>query len=499
MPVTDQQVRKLMQEYIRTERVEVSSLRAGINRKTGGKYIHSGKLPSEQKVLHTWRTRPDPFSAHWAEMHQKLSECPDLEAKALFEWLCEQHPDCYHSGQLRTFQRRLRTWRALEGPDKEVYFPQVHEPGVRLSTDFTHMDVLGITICGEPFPHLLCHSVLCYSNWEWGTICHNESMMSLKQGIQATLFRLGSIPAEHWTDHTTAATHPIGRKSHTSGWQYNQKYLDLMDHYGMTPRTINVDSPHENGDVESMNGGLKRRIAQHLLLRGYRDFTSVEEYRHFLEGIIEKRNNPRRKRLSDELAVMRLLSVAPLPEYYEETVRVTDWSTVSVGKKTYSVPSRLKQEKVTACRYDDRIEIYFKGQHQLTMPRLTETQKHAIDYRHIIHWLIRKPGAFRNYRFREDLFPCMVFRWAYDRLCETCSNRVADMDYLRILGRSAETMESQVAESLESIRTLGLIPRFQTVLEFLPQRQTLVPQLFPLPVNLKGYDCLLESKEVDHE
>ena len=430
-------------------------------------------------------------------IRQKLSDCPNLEGKALFDWLCESYPNCYHEGQLRTFQRKIRSWRALEGPEKEIYFPQIHEPGKRFSTDFTRMDTLGITICGERFSHQLCHSVLCYSNWEWGTICHSESMMSLKHGLQRSLLRLGHIPAEHWTDHSTAATHPIGKGSHTHGWCYNQKYLDLMNHYGITPRTINVDSPHENGDIESMNGVLKRRIEQQLLLRGSRDFGSVEEYRCFFEKILEKSNRPRRKRLLEELETMRPLDVSPLPEYYEETVRVSSWSTVNVGKKSYSVPSRLIKEKVTAYRYDDRIEVYYKGQHQLTMPRLSDTQKHAIDYRHIIHWLLRKPGAFPNYRFREDLFPSTVFTWAYDRLCEACSIRVADMDYLRILGRCAETMESQVMRSLEAIRKLGLVPRFNTVLEFLPESKTSVPKLAPLPVDLKGYDALLENKEVE--
>jgi transposase InsO family protein len=497
MQVTDQQVRKLMQEYTKTGKVGISSMRSGMNRKTGGKYLALGKLPSEQKVKHTWRTRLDPFAAHWELISQKLTDCPDLEGKALFDWLCASYPDSYHEGQLRTLQRKIRAWRAVEGPDKEVYFPQVHTPGKRFSTDFTHMDTLGITICGERFSHQLCHSVLCYSNWEWATICHSESMMSLKQGIQSTLLRLGHIPSEHWTDHSTAATHHIGKGSHADGWSYNQKYLDLMNHYGMTPRTINVDSPHENGDIESMNGVLKRRINQQLLLRGSRDFGTTDEYRRFLEKVMEKCNRPRRKRLLEEVAVMRLLDVSPLPEYYEETVRVSNWCTVNVGKKPYSVPSRLIGEKVTAYRYDERIEIYYKCQHQLTMPRLSNTQKHAINYRHVIHWLLRKPGAFPHYRYREDLFPGPVFRWAYDRLCEVCSARNADMDYLRILGRCADTMESQVLVSLETIRSLGLIPRFNTVVEFLPERKTSIPLLAPLTVDLKGYDELLKDKEVE--
>lgn len=500
MGVTDHQVRKLMQEYSKTNNVGISSARAGMSRKTGGKYVRSGTLPTEQRKEHIWRTREDPFSEDWELISSRLCDCPELEAKALFEWLCEVFPGRYHEGQLRTLQRRIRLWRAAHGPEKEVFFPQVHHPGVRLSTDFTHMDSLAITIARQPFSHMLCHCVLCYSNWEWGSICHSESMISLKRGLQSTLHQLGHIPAEHWTDHSTAATHAIGKTCHASGWRYNQKYLDLLDHYRISPHTTNVDSPHENGDVESANGALKRRIKQQLLLRGSRDFETVDEYRLFLEDIYRKCNRTRHVRFADEIKAMRLLDVSLLPEYYEENPRVSSWSTIQVNKKAYSVPSRLIGEKVTAYRYDDRIEVFFKGLHQLTMPRLAESQNHAVNYRHVIHWLLRKPGAFLNYRYREDLFPSLLFRWAYDCLCETCSQRVADMDYLRILNRCAQTMECQVAQSLQAIKNLGFVPRFSTVMEFLPQETPTIPDMVPLEVNLTAFDCLLEHpKEAENE
>jgi hypothetical protein len=502
MGVTDQQVRKLMQEFSKTNNIGIASIRCGMSRKTGSKYLHSDKLPSEIRCKHTWRTRENPFSQDWELVRSKLAQCPELEAKALFDWLCEQRPGRYQEGQLRTFQRHTRQWRALHGPDKEVFFPQVHIPGVRLSTDFTHMESLEITISNQPFSHMLCHCILCYSNWEWGTICHSESMISLKQGLQNTLHQLGHTPAEHWTDHSTAATHAIGKACHAQGWLYNQKYLDLLNHYKILPRTTNVDSPHENGDIESMNGALKSRVKQHLLLRGSRNFEAVDEYRLFLENIFRKCNSTRHVRFTEELKAMRVLDVLPLPEYYEEHPRVSSWSTIQVNKKAYSVPSRLIGEKVTAYRYDDRIEVYFKGVHQLTMPRLTETKKHAINYRHIISWLIRKPGAFSNYRYREDLFPSLLYRWTYDKLCESCSQRTADMDYLRILNRCAQTMESQVTQSLEAIKCLGILPRFSTVLEFLPQETSVIPDISPLPVNLADFDSLLEhakEKEAENE
>jgi hypothetical protein len=257
----------------------MAALKAGMTRKTASKYLHK-EWPLEPKEDRDWRTRENPFETHWPQVEARLQGAPELEAKALFEWLCERYPGRYTVGQLRTFQRHLKRWRALHGPDKEVYFAQVHPPGGRLSTDFTWMNSLRITIRGDPFAHLLCHRVLSYSNGEWATICQRESVLAMRHGLQAALLRLGHVPREHWTDHSTAATHEVAVKE-KAGRGFNRSYLDLMSHFGMEPHTIQVKKPHENGDVESQNGHLKRRLDQHLLLRGHRDFESVEEYRRF--------------------------------------------------------------------------------------------------------------------------------------------------------------------------------------------------------------------------
>jgi len=76
----------------------------------------------------------------------------------------------------------------------------------------------------------------------------------------------------------------------------------------MKPQTIGIDCPDQNGDVESQNGHLKRRLLQHLLLRGYRDFETVAAYDAFVVEVLHKANTSRRARLAEEFKVMR-----PLP------------------------------------------------------------------------------------------------------------------------------------------------------------------------------------------
>lgn len=491
MAVTDQQVRLLKMSYEKSGTLEVSAAKAGMCRQTGSKYLKEDKLPSELKKDRTWRTRKDPFEADWPAVSEKLEDAPELEAKALFEWLCEQHPERYRPGQLRTFQRRVREWRALHGPGKEVYFPQVHEPGRRMSTDFTWMDSLGITIGGEAFSHRLCHCVLTYSNWEWATVCFSESLLALRQGVQNAVFRLGRVPAEHWTDHSTAATHEPSAEDESGKRVFNARYAATMKHLGMKPCTIQPGAAHENGDVESLNGVLKRRIEQHLLLRGSRDFESREAYESFLHEILIAANRMRRERLTEELAVMRVLKVDRLPEFDSCEPRVSSWSTICVGRNAYSVPSRLIGETLKVKSYEDRIEVSCRGVPQMTAPRLTGRGGHRINYRHIIDWLVRKPGAFRNYRYREDLFPTLNFRVAYDRLREGCSERVADIEYLRILKHAARTMECEVDAVLELLCEEGVLPRWNTVLEFCPQDAVEVPEVDMPPVDLQQYDQLL--------
>ena len=338
---------------------------------------------------------------------------------------------------------------------------------------------------------MLCHSVLTYSNWEWATICQSESLPALRSGIQAALFRLGHVPREHWTDNSGAATHRPEKEK--SGREFNPQYVALMKHFGMIPRTIQVGKAHENGDIESLNGVLKRRLKQHLLIRGSRDFMSVDEYRSFLEEVLEKANAMRTQRLAEELEAMSKLNVSRLAEYEEYRCLVMSWGTITVDRRIYSVPGRLIGEKVQVRRYEKQIEVFFKDVLQMTAPWIPRDQQHCVNYRHLIGWLVRKPGAFRNYRFKKDFFPNEDFRWAYDALSDTVSARTADREYLQILHHAAQTMECDVASALQLIREQGEVPRLDRVLELNPPPNTEVPQIEPYVANLMEYDSLIPS------
>jgi transposase len=476
-----------MEEMSKQSRVGLAAMRAGMDRKTARKYLRSGKLPSEVQEDRWWRTRPDPFEQAWPAIAARLAAAPELEGRALFEHLLGLEPERYEAGQLRTFQRRVKQWRAEHGPDKEVFFPQAHRPGEAGQTDFTEATSLGITIAGEPLPHLLCHFVLPYSNWEWATVCYSESMLALRRGIQSAVFRLGCVPEYSQTDNSTSATHDL----RTGKRGFNEEYVALVAHLAMKPRTTAIGEKEQNGDVEASHGALKRRLVQHLLLRGSRDFDSVAAWESWMQGVLEQSNRLRTARLREELAVMRPLSVERLREYHELDVVVTSWSTIRVKHNAYSVPSRLIGEALRVRLFEERLEVYYGGAQQLSIERLRGRNGHRINYRHVIDSLVRKPGAFARYRYREELFPTLAFRRAYDALVGALGDGWrADVEYLRILHLAARTLECDVETALELLLDESSIPLVDRVRPLVESVAPEVPELAVPTVDLAAYDGL---------
>jgi len=443
--VTDEQVRRLRKLSNTEKNQEIAAAKAGMDPTTARRYRNLERLPSELKKERPWRTREDPFSEVWDAVEKQIEESPNLEAKTLFEWLQREYPGRFSDGQIRTLQRRIKLWRVTEGPAQEVYFGQVHVPGRLCASDFTHMTELGITLAGQTFEHLVYHFVLTYSNWETGTICYSESLESLSEGWQNAVWELGAVAAEHRTDSLSSAVNNMSNRE-----EFNQRYEGVMRYYGVKPQHTNPASPNENGDVEQSHHRLKRAVEQALLLRGSRDFENLAEYAQFLKDLFEQRNAGRRARLAEEMAVMRELPARRMESAKRERVKVDSGSLIHVERNAYSVNSRLIGAQVEARMYLDRVEVWYGQRKMEDLPRLRGRGKHHVDYRHIIEWLIRKPGAFENYRYQEDLFPTSRFRMAYDALRQATPLR-STKEYLKILKLAAEAGEVQVDQALREL------------------------------------------------
>lgn len=488
--VSDRQVRKLWAVLESGKPLYKAADQSDMDIKTARKYAKARKLPSAQRVEHTWRTRPDPFAEIWTDVVKFLKANSGLEAKSLFRYLQREYPGRFSDGQLRTFQRRLKHWHATEGPALEVYFEQEHVPAERSQSDFTHMNSLNVTVQSVPLKHLIYHFVLPYSNYETGTICYSECFEALSEGLQNALWEIGGVPGMHQTDRLTTAVN-----KDTNPEVFTRRYTALIEHYGMEALRTQTSSPNENGDVEQSHHRFKKAVDQALMLRGSRDFESIDAYRVFLRKLFDQLNAGRTARFDEERALLK-----PLPARRLEScraplkVRVSKFSTIRILGNIYSVHSRLRGEQVVAKVYLDRIDVFYAQRLVKTLPRLYGKQKHRIDYRDIIDVLVRKPGAFERYRYRADLFPTHRFRVAYDELCAH-SPLTASKRYLTILHLAARENETAVDGALGELIESGAAITPESVEHLVRTSTALRPprEIVVDPVDLSSYDALLTT------
>jgi hypothetical protein len=488
--VTDLQVGLLRRKLREGKSQEAAAAAAGMSVRSARRWQRGG-LPSKSKAPRHWRTRKDPFAGVWdSEIVPLLKSDQDgaLQATTILEFLDERYPGRFIPAQVRTLQRRIRDWRALYGPDKEVYFEQVHPPGREAAVDFTHATQLGVTIQGQLLRHLLFVFRLSFSKWTWIDVAFGETYEALVAGVQGAIWDLGGVTAILRSDNLSAATHEL-RKS--GGRALTQRFKAVLDHYGMESTRIRVSKSHENGIAEKAHDLIKSALAQALVLRGSKEFPSVDAYLEFARDVVQRTHNRHlADRLAEEQRFLKPLPSSRVPSYTIHRPKVRRWSTIRVAGRTYSVPSRLKGLEVEVRLHPDVLEVRYNDRVVETMPRLRGERDHHIDYRHIIASLVRKPGAFARYRFREDLFPTMTFRLAYDALCR-CRGQRADIEYVRVLQLAAKTMESRVESALDQ-----LLQR-EEPFDYAAVRHLVTPERPPVPEvrigtpDLGAYDRLI--------
>jgi len=522
--MNDNQVRKL-RRHLQSSlgNLTMSAQQSGMDRKTARKY-REGALPSEIKTERKIRqgapTRESPFKPeHEAELRRIWELDPALRADILLADLIRRHPDNgYDDNHLRTLQRRLKRWRDERESFRETQFKQEWHPGKTAQLDWTHATELGVTIAGEPFKHRLCHLVFPHSNWAWATICQSESLLSLKEGFQAACWRAGGLPHELQTDNSSAATHRIdqdeenarkkskqaekegvyqAKPEDTRRRPFNKDYAEFMEELGVKPGTIPVRCSNANADIESANGHLKALLQQKLTLRGSRDFPDRAAYQAFLEEALEERNQKKLKTfLAEEKPLLLPLPPQPLPVYDVEQIKVSRESLIHLDKNIYSVPSKLIGQTLTVWKYEDRLRLFQAGRSEiLSLPRLIGKGQKLINFHHLIAPLRRKPGAFRNYVHRQELFPGKEFRLAYDQLAARLRDREAERRYLEILSLAAEHGLARVAPELQDLVAEGGPITLERLIKSLGLRPAAIPEFELDPrKEMSGYDLLIGSK-----
>ena len=330
--------------------------------------------------------------------------------------------------------------------------------------------------------------VLSFSKWRWVCLAFGETFEAMMAGIQGALWELGGVPAVLRSDNLSAATHEL----FTGGRSLTKRYREVLDHYSAASTRIAPGESHENGVVEKGHHVLKTAVDQALRLRSSRDFVDVGEYERFLADVVGRLNRAAEPRLAEERRNLLPLPSSPLPTYTKYDCWVSCWSTVRVGGRVYSVPSRLKDHWVEVRVHPDVVEVYYKQKLAETMPRLRGDKQHRIDYRHVIWSLVRKPGAFARYRYREELFPSFTFRRAYDALVRWRGDR-ADVEYVRVLHLAASTMETTVERALADLIERGDEFDYAAVRAIASPERSAVPEVrIPAP-DFSAFDRLLAT------
>ena len=479
---------------------QLAAAKAGISERSARRIESSVTLPS-QNVRRYWRSRIDPFAQVWdSEVVPLLQRAPKLMAITLLRKLQDDHPDQFPDGVLRTLQRHIRQWRALEGPPKEVFFPQDHAPGHRGLSDFTAMGELGITIANAPFAHLLYHFVLAFSHWEHvEVVAGGESFEALSKGLQNALWQAGGAPQEHRTDSLSAAFKNLAEEE-----DFTVRYTALLEHYGMAGTRNNRGLSHENGSVESPNRFVKEALEQALLLRGHRDFADRAAYEGFVREAVMRRNRRHAAAFGIEREQLQELPARRSTDFVEEEARVTRCGTFTVRAILYSAPSRLIGHRLKVRLYSDRLDCYLSGALVLTLARGTRApgtgRGRMLDYRHFIDGLKRKPQAFKGLVFRDALFPREAYRRTWEQLELKLTQRQACQTIVALLAMAAhDGVEGVLAQRLEALLAAGDLPDVQQLrAEFTP-RQAELPQItveIPAP---SVYDVLLPSAQNDEQ
>jgi hypothetical protein len=429
----------------------VAAAKAGFSAATAYRIEQDPRLPSQKKPPRG-RRRQDPLAAVWdSEVVPLLKNTPGLRPVAIFDEIRRRHPEI-SVGVRRTLERRIRSWRALNGAEREVIFRQEHSPGRLGLSDFTDMGDHGISIAGVPLDHRLYHFRLAFSGWEHAhVVLGGESFVALAEGLQNALWALGRAPLQHRSDSLSAAFRNLDGDTRQD---QTRRYEALCAHYRMLPTRNNRGLAHENGSIESSHGHLKRALEDALLLRGSRDFDALEVYRRFVDEVVGRRNARNRKRLDLERSVLQPLPAHRTTDYEETIVTVTSTSGFTLKKVFYSVSSRLIGHRLRVRLYDDRLECFLGATPLMILrrgrPHPSGKHGHVVDYRHLIHALRRKPMALLNLVYREQLFPRRAYQRAFEALLAGDSEKRACRTAVGLLALAHDrACEAELAEAID--------------------------------------------------
>ena len=468
-----------------------------VDPKSVRKYVDKNVAPATaSKKPREQPTRTAPLDEFWPEIKTLLENDSRLKPYAIFEFFIDKYPNKFEHSWRRTLERRIGQWKLEQQIEKNVVCSQIHQAGDVLAYDFTELASLNITVASQSWRGLLFHATLTQSNWEYGELCLSESYEAVVSGVQNAFLKLGGVTRRLRSDSLTAAVNNLNSKH-----AFQNGYRLFLEHFGVNGHRINVRQPQENGDCESSHGHLKDYLDQALRLLGSRNFESLDQLRTFIDEQLTKRNAKRREAISRERALLAPLPTTLFPTFTQVELQVPTTSVIRLKQNSYSVPSYLIGLKLQSRIHGDHIEIWQPGRKLFEMPRLIGKDQVWFDYRHVIDSLVRKPGGFANYRYREHMYPTIWFRKAFDIAVAQHGELPGIKCYLKLLylakHHGQDNVETELRQVLESAVTIDPKSIESKIDKTSPA--SLVEDPYVEQPELDTYDDLLKHKEVLNE
>ena len=207
---------------------------------------------------------------------------------------------------------------------------------------------------------------------------------------------------------------------------------------------------------------------------------------------MERRNRRVAARLAEERPHLSALPQDCLDAGTEVDLRVPRTAMLHLGKKYTTVPSRLIGHRVRVRMTAFGYAVYLGTKRVCELPWAEPGQRFRVNLRHVLSSLRAKPGAFRRWVARDDLFPRAVYRRVWEALSARRPEREADRTMVGILSLAVErNCVDALARSLEARLDEGELPDLAALEEEFRPRSASLPAISVAAPNVAGLDELL--------
>ncbi len=451
----------------------------GISRRTVIRYLKDGKIPSYSRKNKS--NKIDPLKGFYEIVKEKLELNHSLGVDDLFEYIVLKG----YKGSIRTLRRKTRDLR-ISLKNNVVFFQRLVRPGEVIEGDFTEFH---ISIAGTKRKIYLWVASLPYSNKYFVTPYYHCSFESFADGSEKAFIEFNGIADKYRLDNMSPAVSKILKGKDRI---VTERFHQFQNHYGFKQDFCNPGKGNEKGNVEANNKYIKKKIMARISLYNL-SFTSLDSFTEFVWSICREHNSDasiQNKFLEENL---KPLPVNTFPCYRTAVVSINKYSLFSLEKTghMYSVPSKYIGLSLEVQIYPDKINIIHESNIISNHKRLYGPRGIvSISVEHIIDGLIKKPGAMKDWKYREVLFERPAWINFYKRLINSGKK---DKDYLNCLRLINKHGRDLVTVAMELLIDDGEDFCAQSISKIISNETNNIYDIEPLNLDLNQYDYFLKG------